>query len=205
MASLKDNLKRSPWYPFFRDGRILLRWILSGRPVPPPHLVKQRVIRGYAKKFRLPLFIETGTYRGDMIAAVKADFEQIYSVELGRELHAQALRRFAAYPHIALLQGDSGEVLGDLLPRIERPCLFWLDSHFSDADTSRSTLITPIRRELDHILAHPLAHRHVILIDDARLFNGEDDYPTMDSLQTQLRQAGFRSCIVKDDIIRIHR
>jgi hypothetical protein len=151
----------------------------------------------------LPVFVETGTYRGDMVAAVRGDFERIYSIELGRELHALAERRFAGDPRITILQGDSGDVLRGLLARLDRPALFWLDSHFSDADTARSSLITPIRRELEHILAHPLARRHVILIDDARLFTGEDDYPTMDTLRSTMRAAGFSRCEVKDDIIRI--
>jgi hypothetical protein len=203
MDAVKNFFKRMPFYPAFRDWKILLGWIRAGRPVPPPHLVKQRVLRGYARTFRLPVFIETGTYRGDMVEAVKGDFERIYSIELGRELYTLAERRFAADPHITILQGDSGEVLRDLLKRIDRPALFWLDSHFSDADTARSSLITPIRRELEHILAHPLAHRHVILIDDARLFTGEDDYPTIESLKSTVRSAGFDSWAVKDDIIRI--
>lgn len=205
VEAIKNFFKRAPFYPIFRDSRILLRWFLAGKPVPPPRLIKLRAIRKYGKKFRLPILVETGTYRGEMVEAVKGDFERIYSIELGEELSQQAKRRFAADPHITILQGDSGEVLRDLLARIDRPTLFWLDSHFSDADTARSGLITPVRRELAHILAHPLAERHVILIDDARLFNGEDDYPTMDSLRALVREAGFGRCEVKDDIICIYK
>ncbi|MGB7539539.1 MAG: hypothetical protein WBM17_13450 [Anaerolineales bacterium] len=205
VEAAKQFLKGLPVYPAFRDARILLGWILAGRPVPPPRRIKQRVLRGYAGKYHLPIFVETGTYRGDMVEAVKRDFEQVYSIELGAELHRQAQARFASDRHVTILQGDSGEVLRGLLARIDRPALFWLDSHFSDADTARSALITPIRSELDHILAHPLAQRHVILIDDARLFNGEDDYPTIDSLNAVLARAGFPACRVQDDIIRIHR
>ncbi len=203
VKTMKEVIKQVPVFPFLRDARILFRWILAGRPVPPPHLVKQRVLREYAKKFHLPVLVETGTYRGDMVDAVKGDFEQIYSIELGMELFHRAQRRFAGDRSIILLQGDSGEVLRDLLPHIDRPTLFWLDSHFSDADTARSSLITPIRRELAQILEHPLAHRHVILIDDARLFTGEDDYPTMDSIKSIVRSAAFDGFAVKDDIIRI--
>jgi len=202
---MKESIKRLPIFPIFRDARILLRWNLAGRPVPPPHLVKQRAVHAYARKFHLSAFIETGTYRGDMVEAVKRDFTQVYSIELGGELHRLARERFASDPNVTILQGDSGEVLRGLLPRIDRPALFWLDSHFSDADTARSALITPIRSELDHILAHPLAQRHVILIDDARLFNGEDDYPTLESLNAVLARAGFPACRVQDDILRIHR
>jgi hypothetical protein len=202
---MKESIKRLPIFPVFRDARILLRWNLAGRPVPPPHLVKQRAVRAYARKFHLSTFVETGTYRGDMVEGVKRDFTQVYSIELGAELHRLARERFAPDPNVTILQGDSGEVLRGLLPRIDRPALFWLDSHFSDADTARSALITPIRTELDRILAHPLAPRHVILIDDARLFNGEDDYPTLETLNAILARAEFPACRVQDDIIRIHR
>jgi hypothetical protein len=180
-------------------------WIAAGRPLPPPHLVKQRAIRRSAKEFHLTVFIETGTYRGDMVEAVKGDFERIYSIELGMELFGQAKRRFAADGRITILQGDSGEVLRGLLQRVDRPCLFWLDSHYSDGDTARGGLITPILRELEDISQHPLAKEHVILIDDARLFTGEDDYPTMDALKALARDAGFGKFEVKDDIIRIRK
>ena len=202
---MKESIKRLPVYPFFRDARILLRWILAGRPVPPPHLVKQRAVRAYAARFHISIFVETGTYRGDMVEAVKRDFTQVYSIELGADLHRIAQERFASDPNVSILQGDSGEVLHRLLPHIDQPALFWLDGHYSEGDTARSALITPIRSELDQILAHPLASRHVILIDDARLFNGEDDYPTLDSLNAVLVRAGFPAYHVRDDIIRIHR
>ncbi|MBN1440637.1 MAG: hypothetical protein JW929_14610 [Anaerolineales bacterium] len=200
---LKKFFKRTPVYPFFRDARILLRWTAAGKPAPPPHLVKQRVLRQYARRRRLRVLVETGTYRGDMVDAVKRDFERVYSIELGEELFRAAQRRFAGAPNVVLLQGDSGGVLPDLLKQIDRPALFWLDSHYSDADTVRSGLITPIRQELESILKHPLAHRHVILIDDARLFNGEDDYPALESIRAVARDAGFEHCDVEDDIIRI--
>jgi hypothetical protein len=203
--AVKSIYKRTPMYPWLRDARIFWRWFFSGRPVPPPHLVKQRIVRRYGKKFQLPVFIETGTYRGDMVEAVRRDFERIYSVELGPELHRQAERRFAGDGRITILQGDSGEVLGGLLQRIDRPCLFWLDSHFSDADTARSRLITPVLRELEHILRHPLAARHVVLIDDARLFTGADDYPTLDAVRTLAADAGFGTVEVEDDVIRIRK
>jgi hypothetical protein len=205
LAAAKDIVRRLPFYPSLRDGRILLAWRLAGRPAPPPHLVKQRAIRACAARCRLPILVETGTYRGDMVAAVKDCFERVYSIELGKDLHRLAQERFAGDPRVRILQGDSGEVLRGLLPQIDRPALFWLDSHYSDADTARSGLITPIRRELEHILAHPLAGRHVIVIDDARLFRGEDDYPTLAELRALLAAAEFAGFEVRDDIIRIRK
>jgi hypothetical protein len=205
IGALKEKIKKSAAYPRLRDARILLSWISAGRPLPPPHLVKQRTVRQYARRFRLTVFLETGTYRGDMVEAVKDDFERLYSIELGGELCRRAKARFAGDDRIAILQGDSGEVLGALLARIERPCLFWLDSHYSDADTARGERETPILRELEHIVRHPLAHRHVILIDDARLFTGEHDYPTVGELEAFLAKEGFPEPEVRNDIIRIRK
>jgi hypothetical protein len=45
----------------------------------------------------------------------------------------------------------------------------------------------------------------VIFIDDARLFRGEDDYPTLAELRALLAAAEFAGFEVRDDIIRIRK
>ncbi len=42
--------------------------------------------------------------------------------------------------------------------------------------------MTPIFDEIRHILIHNVAN-HVIVVDDARLFNGTDGYPTFREIQ----------------------
>jgi len=140
-----------------------------------------------------------------MVNAVKDIFDEIYSIELGMELSQQAKKRFANAKHITILQGDSGEVLKDVLAYVEKPCLFWLDSHYSAGITSKGNLTTPIQKELVHILNHPMVHSHRILIDDARSFTGEGDYPSIRFLQDLVTSAGFDNFQVKDDIIRIYK
>jgi hypothetical protein len=44
---------------------------MQGKPVPPPHFVKQSVVRKYAKKFRIEVLVETGTYHGAMVEAMR--------------------------------------------------------------------------------------------------------------------------------------
>jgi len=45
---------------------------------------------------------------------------------------------------------------------------------------------------------------HVILIDDARLFNGEGDYPSLDAIRELVKKAKHPfSVSVKTDIIHI--
>jgi hypothetical protein len=169
------------------------------------HLLKQRVVKDYARRFNLPVFVESGTHVGNMVEAVRHSFQDVYSIELASALFEQSSARFAGQPHIHLVEGDSGEILGQVLTGIERPCLFWLDGHYSAGITARGPLETPIEQELGHIAAHPLAHQHVILIDDARLFTGAGDYPAIRQLEDWAARVGFTSYTIEDDIIRIHR
>lgn len=189
-------------YKSFKKGQPYREWIARGRPLPAPDFVKHNTVLEFAGRFNVPVFIETGTYLGNMLSAVKHAFPKVYSIELGKDLFEQARRNFAGDKHVTILLGDSGEILGQILDRIQQPCLFWLDGHFSEGITARSALDTPIRAELSHILKHPMARRHIILIDDARLFTGELDYPTIQELE-DLTAPCFSHFEVRDDIVRI--
>src|SRR5829696_670398 len=186
-----------------RDLEARRIWENQGRPSPPPHIVKEELIRDYAKTFNTPILIETGTYLGDMVHAMKKSFARIISFELDHNLAVQAQQRFANDNHIQIIQGDSGKILGDYLATINEPCLFWLDGHFSGGITAKGALETPIKNELTAILSHPV-DGHVILIDDARCFTGENDYPTIDELQNFVteRKPNHRFS-VEHDVIRI--
>ena len=85
------------------------------------------------------------------------------------------------------------------------PCLFWLDGHYSAGITAKGEKETPIWEELEHICDHPIKN-HVILIDDASLFVGKNDYPNLDSLQ-KFVESRFPDNIfeVRDDMIRIYK
>ena len=60
-------------------------------------------------------------------------------------------------------------------------------------------------QELDCILNHPMAAKHIILIDDVRSFTGQNDYPTLKSLEDFVSSILPNNVFeVKDDIIRIN-
>ena len=183
----------------------LWEWVRAGKSIPPPDIVKQRIVKEYAKGFRLRMFVETGTYMGEMVNAVKNRFDQIYSIELGLELSENAKKRFAGKKNITIVHGDSGEVLGEVLDHVNQPCLFWLDGHYSGGTTAKGEVETPIRRELSRIFNHSIASHHVILIDDARCFVGDHDWPAIEELRNMSSSAGFDAFEVKHDIIRIHK
>ena len=191
------------WWQRPGQSDVLNEWERQGRPVPPPHVVKQRVLQEYAERYRLKIFIETGTYRGDMVEAMKPLFRKIYSIELGDELFQKAKRRFKRDAHIELIHGDSGTELGRIMPRLDEPALFWLDGHYSAGDTARGAKDTPIYEELDHILRAPDLG-HVIVIDDARCLGSDPAYPTLPALRAfVLAKRPHARIAVADDSVRI--
>ena len=211
---IKRLIQPTPLYSFHlrreheRQRRVAIKeWDLEGRPLPPPHAVKQKAILDYAKQYELKTLIETGTFHGDMMEAAKHDFDQLFSIELSPELHSAAVQRFATDAHIELLQGDSGEVLPSLMKRLHGPALFWLDGHFSAGETARGEEDTPIYKELQAVFDSPW--KHVILIDDARCFDPasphrDPSYPTLDELFACIRSFEKKVFIaVQDDIIRL--
>jgi hypothetical protein len=185
----------------FTEWRIWLQWRAAGRPVPPPPFVKQRLLKQCAARYGLRTFVETGTFAGETTAALAASVDRIISIELNPELAKAARARFAAAPHITILEGNSGELLGPAIAPLTGPALFWLDGHYSGSITARGVEDSPIAYEIDAILAHP-ARGHVVLIDDARYFDGRDGYPTVDGLREKILSRAPGSRVdVADDII----
>jgi hypothetical protein len=182
-----------------------LAWWREQKPrfLPLPHLLKQEILKRHAAEYHLSILVETGTYMGEMVEALRESFEQVYSIELNEKFAQRAQRYFRGRKNVKILQGDSGIVIGDLMKGIDRPTLFWLDGHWSADETARGEKSTPIMEELGHILrAKDL--RHVILIDDARAFGKSEDYPTMDELKSfvlSLRKSV--KIFTENDIIRI--
>jgi hypothetical protein len=176
---------------------------MNGRPVPPPHLVKQRVLKTFSRRFKVKVLVETGTYYGDMVAAMMRTFDHIYTIELSEKLYEQARKRFAGEKKITLIHGDSGKELNSLLERIDQPALFWLDGHYSGGETARGDKDSPIYEELAHILNSP-EKRHIVIIDDARCFGTDQAYPSIEEIAEFVKAKRPDSIIaVKDDIIRI--
>jgi hypothetical protein len=175
---------------------------MRGRPFPPPHVVKQLVILQYQRSRRLSTFIETGTFTGEMVDAMRPHFRRVISIEMSPEIHNDAVRRFGGDPRIELLLGDSAIVLPRVLKHIRDPALFWLDGHFMGGNTARSQDDSPVRHELSSLLAHHV-RGHVVLIDDARLFDGTAGYPTLPELRSWIERDRPGSDVqIEDDIIR---
>ena len=84
-----------------------------------------------------------------------------------------------------------------------RAC-FWLDGHYSGPGTARGSVVTPILRELEIIAPRYKAANDLILIDDARLFDVNDDYPSKHQLFEHIEQLfGVRPITSRSDAIAI--
>ena len=205
LRALRKLLRRTPWYGFYkRLGHYpdYWYWQLRGKPVRAPHLLKQRTVREYGKRYGLRVLIETGTYYGEMISAVRNSFDRIYSVEFDPALAQRAVRKFARDSKIQILEGDSQQVLPALLKSLAHPALFWLDAGYYgwaglESDKRRLSV------ELEAILRHPVKG-HVILMDDARGLDGKNGALTVPELKSQIEsEFPGHKVEVEYDILRI--
>lgn len=178
-------------------------WRIKGKPAPAPHPIKIQVILKYAQRLKINSLIETGTYLGETVLATKGYFQKIYSIELGRDLYTLARKTFRGDRNIEIIYGDSAKVLPEIIKKINKPYVFWLDAHYSGGITSKSLKETPIMQELKSILKNKIRN-HVILIDDARFFTGDNDYPTFKEVKTFVKEFLPKHKInIENDIIMI--
>jgi hypothetical protein len=193
---MKEQFKKIK--PLHRFYLLVLSWKrkLYIKITVPDYVVKRRMISSLAKKFHSTnVFIETGTYMGDTIEYLKNNFERLYSIELSQELADKADKRFSNDPHIYIIQGDSTLQLSKIIATLQSPITFWLDGHYSSEFqlgneyiiTGKGKKNTPIMEELYEIKNYN-EFKHVILIDDARLFTGKYDYPTKKEIRNFVKE-----------------
>jgi hypothetical protein len=161
--------------------------------------VKRKTLLQYIGRFHPGAFVETGTYRGDTVAAVRSRVPRVLSIELDPTLARLASRRFAKDRNVSIIEGDSARELPGVLTSLTASSLVWLDGHFSGgvtADSGRS----PVMHELHAVLRTSVPH--VVLIDDVRLFNGTDGYPALADVLDLFADREF-DVAVQDDILRV--
>jgi hypothetical protein len=202
---IRSLLKQSPLYAGFKQlGHYpdYWYWKLRGEPRRIPHIIKQRAVLEYAQAFSLSTLVETGTYYGEMIAAVVNRFRKIYSIELDPELARRAQLRFRPYSQVQIIQGDSQTVVPELLPRLNERALFWLDAGYCGwigeiGDHNR------LGSEFAAILNDRIPD-HIILMDDADGIRDERGSPMLPKVIASIESSyPNRRVEVAHNIIRI--
>lgn len=131
------------------------------------------------KHFPNPMFIETGSYRGDAIQlALEAEcFSQIRSMDLYQDnvsfCHSRFNLRGGFYPNMKVIQGDSATDFWKFFQHNYQATI-WLDAHsqlFEDEPESANPF--PLLMELAQIANHPVKS-HTILIDDILVLTHPD-------------------------------
>jgi hypothetical protein len=188
----------------WRKTELYRRHIMKhGFLMPLPPFIKRAIILRYALDYHCKTLVETGTQYGDTPWLFRHRFDRIYTIEISPTLTAMARARFARLPQISVIEGDSGEKLREILPALESKTLFWLDGHYSAGATARGDKDCPIYAELLSI-ADLCPVPYVILIDDARCFGQDRDYPSLVDLEQFVTKNMPKQVMsVRNDIIHL--
>jgi hypothetical protein len=136
--------------------------------------------------------VETGTFRGLTARSLATVFDEVVTIELSAELHAEAAEALADTPSITALQGHSAQRLAEVADAA-RPTLYFLDGHWSGGNTEGADDECPVMEELAAIGAgNP---DDCFIIDDARLFTSApppphraEQWPTLIEVFDALRE-----------------
>ncbi|MDQ8205603.1 hypothetical protein [Pelagicoccus sp. SDUM812003] len=186
----------------FCQKKKLHNWLKNGTTGPAPQITKLNIIKHYVKTQDPEVFVETGTYRGDTVEYIAKTGKRCITIELSKHYYTEAKKNLSKYKNIQVLQGNSGKLLKEVIERENKRIVFWLDGHSSGGKTAQPEVDTPIIEELITIFNHPI-NQHTILIDDARLFNGENGYPTLKRLLEIVEENGNYDTLIASDIIRL--
>jgi hypothetical protein len=165
---------------------------MKGRPLPIDHVFKRKRILKLARKFSCSTFVETGTFYGQMVEAVRNFFPVVLSVELSHSLYEHNLRRFSGCSNVRLFEGDSAKLMDEMIRYISGRAMFWLDGHYSGPGTAKGETECPVMAELNVIEKHP-RNDHCILIDDADCFDEPSHtYPKLGEVRQQLLEINHK-------------
>lgn len=194
-----------PWISVLSEQRRLLQsariWREQGWFNPPPYFIRRAMLLKCASSIKAGTFVETGTYMGDTPWAFRHHFDTIYTIEVDPDLAELARSRFRKIPSIHPIEGDSAVQLANLCACLNSPTLFFLDGHYSGGFTGKGAKDCPIHEELSAILHHVKVPFRIV-IDDARLFGTDPEYPTLDGLRDHLKSLGWEGSLrVENDAI----
>lgn len=135
----------------------------------------ENIILLLKEKCKISTFIETGTYKGSTAIWAAKNFNNVITIEYSKKLYDQVREKNKNYENINFLFGNSIEKLKEIVPKLDKSAIFWLDAHWSGGDTYGENTECPIIEELEIIVNGGIPH--CIFIDDARLFLSPPPHP----------------------------
>ncbi len=174
----------------------IVRW-----GAPTEIIVKIKELYGIDK------FVETGTYYGKTACWAASVFKQVITVENSAVIYENVKKTCGHIKNIKFVYGDSRTELDKIISEIDCPCIFWLDAHWSQGDTFGKKDECPLIKEIEII--NNSKFDHVILIDDARLFeypppspHNFEAWPDIYSVLSTLNSSSWkRYIVIIEDVI----
>jgi len=173
----------------------------------PPRELMLQLKDGY----ELRDFIETGTYYGSTVVWAASHFDNVITIEYSREIYEETVARHGKIQNINFIFGNSRYALKTIIPKLNHPAIFWLDSHWSGGKTYGKDDECPL---IEEIRAINMSNKcpHFVFIDDARLFTSPpprphriEQWPSIDEVIESLKSGNHKYyiVIVEDVIIAV--
>jgi hypothetical protein len=167
----------------------------------PPWLLDWAVDQGVV------VAVESGTFMGDSADLLGQRFGRCITIERDPALASAAAKRFTDRPDVEVRHGSSRSELADILAGLDGPVFFWLDAHWSGGVTAGADDPCPLIAELDAIASSPNPERHIVAVDDMRIFGfgfeldpRMEHHPRLSEILNRLERLGL-STFVLDDVI----
>ena len=170
--------------------------------------IPESLVLNLVKNNNVKNFVETGTYKGNSSFWAAIHFDNVFTIELNKELYEETSSRKDAPKNITFLQGNSKVVLPELVNTLDGQSIFWLDGHWCMGAGGKEDEC-PLMNEL---MAISKTKDSIILIDDARCFLGPlppphnaNDWPRIDEIFSLIHNyfPDYTSTIVEDVIVAV--
>jgi len=169
----------------------------------PTTIVKRKFISKIGNYYGCKIMVETGTYFGQSTKYFSKIFNKVFSVELSPALYDFSSRRFSKISNIFLYLGDSVVQLPRIILLLNQPTIFYLDAHASGGVTQQGQEPSPIKKELEIISNFKHLSNSIILLDDARGFDGSNSYPSFMEVSKWAERNELSKPYIKLDMIII--
>lgn len=115
-----------------------------------------------------PIFVETGTYKGETILKMEKKFRELYIIEIKKQYFNNVKNKYNGNK-INFYNGDSSILLSNIVDKLTDNTIFFLDGHWSAGNTGKGTKHVPLYEEINDIVSK-FKYNGIIIIDDFRLF-----------------------------------
>lgn len=162
--------------------------------------------REMLQKYLNPAFIETGTCEGGgVLLAREVGFQIIHSIEIDSERYRYCVKRLSGLEGVFLYEGDTVEILPEILSKLEQKATIWIDAHplGQEVRPVSGKYRYPLTQELELISKFSKRRDHTILVDDRHAFQ---EYQTDDDgVMKRIKEINpnYRTFIEKNMVVGV--